>query len=100
MTGKSAATDILARKKSLPVLYGLAHSPALVEVYARPKFTAQRRARSRHAARPRRRARSTRRNWKNETYHKALAALDCAKPQPEAGTLLRGLVAWLFERTY
>jgi geranylgeranyl diphosphate synthase type I len=32
--GKSAATDIVTRKKSLPVLYGLTHSPALQALYA------------------------------------------------------------------
>ena len=32
-TGKSAATDISTKKKTLPVLYGLAHSPALVQLY-------------------------------------------------------------------
>lgn len=35
--GKSAATDIATRKKSLPVLYGLANSPELRELYARPE---------------------------------------------------------------
>ncbi len=34
-TGKSAATDISTKKKTLPVLYGLAHSEALVELYGR-----------------------------------------------------------------
>lgn len=32
-TGKSAATDIITKKKTLPVLYGLAHSAALRELY-------------------------------------------------------------------
>lgn len=35
--GKSAATDIATRKKSLPVLYGLATSPELRQLYARPE---------------------------------------------------------------
>lgn len=33
LTGKSAATDIITKKKSIPVLHGLAHSPALRELY-------------------------------------------------------------------
>lgn len=33
-TGKSAATDIITKKKTLPVLYGLAHSPQLQALYA------------------------------------------------------------------
>ncbi|MBK8433133.1 MAG: polyprenyl synthetase family protein [Chloroflexi bacterium] len=32
--GKSATSDIETRKKTLPVLYGLAHNPALRELYA------------------------------------------------------------------
>ncbi|MDX2160648.1 MAG: polyprenyl synthetase family protein [bacterium] len=40
VTGKSAATDILSRKKSLPVLYGLAQSPTLNAVYQRNPFQA------------------------------------------------------------
>lgn len=35
-TGKSAALDILTRKKSLPVLYGLEHSARMREIYAQP----------------------------------------------------------------
>jgi len=38
VTGKSAATDIISRKKSLPVLYGLTHSSALADVYSRTSF--------------------------------------------------------------
>jgi geranylgeranyl diphosphate synthase type I len=42
MTGKSAASDILARKKSLPVLYALngTQGAALRELYAHARFTA------------------------------------------------------------
>ena len=38
VTGKSAATDILSRKKSLPVLYGLAQSKQLLSVYRTEPF--------------------------------------------------------------
>ncbi|MFN8560623.1 MAG: polyprenyl synthetase family protein [Anaerolineae bacterium] len=38
VTGKSAATDILSRKKSLPVLYGLSQSARLHEVYRTEPF--------------------------------------------------------------
>lgn len=34
LTGKSAATDILTKKKTFPVLYGLSQSPALQNLYA------------------------------------------------------------------
>lgn len=40
VTGKSAAGDILSKKKSLPALYGLAHSPGLRELYTKPVLTA------------------------------------------------------------
>ncbi|MEM6527751.1 MAG: polyprenyl synthetase family protein [Chloroflexota bacterium] len=35
-TGKSAATDIISRKKSLPVLYGLSKSDELRKIYQHP----------------------------------------------------------------
>jgi geranylgeranyl diphosphate synthase type I len=41
-TGKSAASDILSKKKSLPVVFGLAHptvGPELTRRYAGPPFT-------------------------------------------------------------
>ncbi len=42
VTGKSAASDILSKKKTLPVLYGLNHpevGPTLRDLYAGPPFT-------------------------------------------------------------
>ncbi len=36
LTGKSAATDVLSRKKSLPVLHGLNTAPRLAELYLSP----------------------------------------------------------------
>jgi geranylgeranyl diphosphate synthase type I len=36
VTGKSAASDLEKRKKSLPVVFGLEHSPDFAETYARP----------------------------------------------------------------
>ncbi len=39
VTGKSAATDILTKKKSLPVIYGLEHSPALYDIYRQERIT-------------------------------------------------------------
>jgi len=43
VTGKSAASDIFSKKKSLPVLYGLAHPAVGAELrrlYAGPEFAA------------------------------------------------------------
>ena len=39
VTGKSAATDILSRKKSLPVLFALERSGALRSLYAQEPFS-------------------------------------------------------------
>ena len=39
LTGKSTASDILARKKTLPVLYGLSHSQQLRDLYASPEMS-------------------------------------------------------------
>jgi len=36
VTGKSAASDLEKRKKSLPVVYGLEHSPDFARAYAKP----------------------------------------------------------------
>jgi geranylgeranyl diphosphate synthase type I len=36
VTGKSAASDLVQRKKSLPVVYGLERSPEFAAAYARP----------------------------------------------------------------
>ena len=38
VTGKSVATDILSRKKSLPVLHGLSRSESLAELYQKEPF--------------------------------------------------------------
>jgi geranylgeranyl diphosphate synthase, type I len=39
VTGKSIATDILSRKKSLPVIYGLSESDDLASLYQQEQFT-------------------------------------------------------------
>ncbi len=38
ITGKSTATDILSRKKSLPILYGLTQSKQLLDIYHSESF--------------------------------------------------------------
>ncbi|MBL8147981.1 MAG: polyprenyl synthetase family protein [Anaerolineae bacterium] len=97
LTGKSAATDILARKKSLPVLYGLERSPALRELYARESFGE---AETREAVRlldsldARGHAASFERNY----HQRALDALHAARPAEPAATELRGLLDALLGR--
>ncbi len=97
VTGKSAATDILSRKKSLPVLYGLAQSEALVDVYRTEPFgeaqvrqavgllaevNAQKYALEREAA----------------YYQQAMQALEQANPQGSAANGLARLTEALFQR--
>jgi geranylgeranyl diphosphate synthase type I len=99
VTGKSTATDILAKKKSLPVLYGLECSKALNDVYARPHFNDNDVAEA-IALLDQTGARDYAVQQENVYYHDALQSLDAAKPQGEAGEQLRALAAWLFERSF
>jgi geranylgeranyl diphosphate synthase type I len=99
VTGKSAATDILAKKKSLPVLFGLERSPALNEVYSRPRF---KRADVNEAIAllDSVGTRDYTTQLENDYYRRALESLDAAQPQGEAGEQLRALAAWLFQRAF
>jgi geranylgeranyl diphosphate synthase type I len=96
-TGKSAASDILSRKKSLPVLYGLEQSPRLAEIYAQPvdapidvtevvgllnEVGAQEYAR----------------DLEQDYSAKSAAALAAANPEPKAAAALRALIDALFDR--
>ena len=99
VTGKSAATDILARKKSLPVLYGLTHSEKLINIYQRREFgqadvddaidelsTIQAQEFTRHS--------------EESYYNTALSALEAANPQGQPADWLMQLVNSLFARNY
>jgi geranylgeranyl diphosphate synthase type I len=99
VTGKSAATDIKSKKKSLPVLYGLEKSAKLRAVYANPRFTAAD-VREAVALLDKAKARQHTEQLENDYYQKALAALDQAKPEGSAGEQLRGLAEWLFQRAH
>lgn len=96
-TGKSAASDILSRKKSLPVLYGLEQSQRLAEIYSQPddapidvaevvgllnETGAQEYAR----------------DLEQDYSAKSAAALAAANPVPEAASALRALIDALFDR--
>ena len=99
ITGKSAATDILSRKKSLPVLYGLTKSETLVGIYQRTEFgqtdvddaintlnTINAQEFTRHS--------------EESYYNTALTALEAANPQGQASEWLMELVNSLFVRNY
>lgn len=97
VTGKSAATDILSRKKSLPVLYGLAQSPALVELYGRDSF-GEAEVEQAVALLDTLKAREYSEDVEAQYYHRAIAALDRAAPQGNAARALSSLAQALFHR--
>lgn len=99
VTGKSAATDILSRKKSLPVLYGLSHSPELDMIYRRETF-GDAEVQEAVALLDRLEVRAYTQEQESRYYHQALDALHSARPQGTAAEQLLRLVDTLFERAY
>ena len=99
VTGKSAATDILSRKKSLPVLYGLSQSAELVELYGRAAFGADEVS---AAVRILDQVGAQAFTVEHETryYNRALAALEEANARGSAGDGLLALTQFLFQRAY
>ncbi|MFQ3568056.1 MAG: polyprenyl synthetase family protein [Aggregatilineales bacterium] len=99
VTGKSAATDILARKKSLPVIYGLEQDAELTALYEQEPFDS---AQVERAVQLLNKAGALEYAQATETtyYQNALAALDRANPIGEAGEGLRQLAETLFQRAY
>lgn len=96
-TGKSAASDILSRKKSLPVLYGLAQSPRLAEIYAQPPEAeidvAEVVGLLNDVG-----ALEYARDLEQDYSAKSAAALAAARPVPQAAAALRVLIDALFDR--
>jgi geranylgeranyl diphosphate synthase, type I len=99
VTGKSAATDILSRKKSLPVLYALSRNNELVEIYQRPSMDEaglQRTLQILHEAGSRQYAQES----ELQFYNQAIESLKKTKPQGDAAKWLNALIETLFERQY
>jgi geranylgeranyl diphosphate synthase type I len=99
VTGKSAATDILSRKKSLPVLFGLEKSPALDELYLREPFGSDEVSAAvdiLNAVGAQAYAQESEARY----YQAALDALEQAHPQGEAAEGLMELTESLFKRAY
>jgi geranylgeranyl diphosphate synthase type I len=94
--GKSTASDILTRKKTLPVLYGLAHSPALRELYAQPEIELDRAI----ALLDETGAREFTQNAAQRYSDNAVAHLNAAEPAGADGDALRALTAELIRRKY
>lgn len=93
-TGKSAASDILTRKKTLPVLYGFAHSQALEELYRQPDVDLPQVLALLEQVGAREYAQSAARSYSEA----AVAHLEAAAPAGEAGRALRALAVRLIER--
>lgn len=99
VTGKSAATDILSRKKSLPVLFGLENSPQLVEIYTREEFSPSD-VDEAVAVLDSIDAQGYTRHSEETYYRNAISALEAANPQGQAAEWLSQLVNTLFARNY
>ncbi len=97
VTGKPTASDLLEGKNTLPVLYGLAHSPAFAQRWRQgpiqgheiPALVALLEGCG---------AREYTRQKAAELTAQALDALEAAQPQGEAGMALRQLAAQLLQR--
>lgn len=99
VTGKSAATDILSRKKSLPVVYGLGKSARLAELYQREQLTEADVGEAVQILNSLDAQQYTR-QVETRYYDRAIAALDEADPQGPAAGWLRQFVDALFVRSY
>lgn len=98
VTGKSAATDILARKKSLPVLYALERSEGLRSLYAQAALTTED-VQSAVGMLDDVGARAYTLGEEARYFQAAIDALEGASPQGEAGSALMMLVEALFRRS-
>ncbi len=99
VTGKSTATDIVSRKKSLPVLYGLTQSDRLATIYQKPELTDADVAEA-VTILDSLDAQGYTRSMETTYYESALTALDGANPQGQAAKWLHQFVNALFERNY
>jgi len=98
-TGKSTATDILSRKKSFPVLFGLDRSQTLRRLYARKTFGAPQ-VEQAVAILNEVGARQFSLEAETRYYDRALAALDSAGLPAASTEGLREIMRFLIERQY
>jgi geranylgeranyl diphosphate synthase type I len=98
-TGKSAATDITTKKKTLPVLYGLERNPDLATLYreAEPDEEFVTQVTKGLAATG---AREFAAKQANAYSQEALEHLAAANPQGEAAVALRELTNMLLNRDF
>ncbi len=98
-TGKSAATDIISRKKTLPILYGLERSARLAELFRCNSFTDEDIAEA-VAILDNLGAQQYAVEMETQYYQRALDALAQSGTPESRLEGLRALSAWLFKRTY
>ncbi len=99
ITGKSAATDLISRKKSLPVLHGLNASDRLRELYNKPVFEED----DLEAIFQELTvvgSQAYTRQQENHYYTIAMQSLEMANPDPALRPALDDFVNFLFQRTY
>ncbi len=99
VTGKSAATDIMARKKTLPVVYGLRRSGRLRELFAKPRLD-EADVTEAVGILNELGAKEYTEQQEELYFQKGMAALDTASPSGEAGEALYELTRWLLRREY
>ena len=99
-TGKSAATDIIARKKSVPILYGLEQSEMLQTLYRKTVPLTADEVQAAVAALDQTNAREKTLEQERTYYNKAVVALNAASPTVEGRIALMSLVDGLFKRSY
>lgn len=100
VTGKSAATDIVSRKKSLPVLYGLANSPALAELYQQNELPQDQFVTKAVELLDGLDTQAYIQGMESRYYQLALDAFEQANPQGAAAGWLRQFIDVLFQRAY
>ncbi len=99
VTGKSAATDIISRKKSLPILYSLPKSERLAAIYHNERIGTDDLAESIQILNELG-ARDYAQESETYYYRNAIETLQRANPSGEAGEWLTQLVHALFQREY
>lgn len=100
LTGKSAATDIISRKKSLPALYGLAHSPEFAAIYHQSTDLSDADVQQAVTLLNAVGAREYTIRQEQSYYDRAMRALQLAQPTGHAAEQLRAFVEFLFQRNY
>lgn len=96
VTGKSVATDIESRKKSLPVLYGLHHDTVLESLYQQPDLNVAAVVERLESCGALEYTRAQEQTY----YDRAMIALDAAQPRSEIRPILDEFVQFLFQRNY